>query len=214
MTPRQLPSDAPAGSAASPPRPGPAARPRPRPRIIVPSRPLIDEPAGIVISGCAPGRPVTVTASALIDGSVYEATATFTADGTGVVDTARHASTAGSYTGTDPFGLWWSATPVAPAAHAAAPPGPVTSRLRAETARDPVTAEYQRHWLAPGATVTEVGEPGVRGIFARLGDCGTGSKPVPLVLDADRPAGGLGPQPGGDRPGRRGRVGRRRDRCG
>ena len=189
MTPRQLPSDAPAGSAASPPRPGPAARPRPRPRIIVPSRPLIDEPAGIVISGCAPGRPVTVTASALIDGSVYEATATFTADGTGVVDTARHASTAGSYTGTDPFGLWWSATPVAPAAHAAAPPGPVTSRLRAETARDPITAEYQRHWLAPGATVTEVGEPGVRGIFARP----AGPGPFSGVVAFAGSGGGLGP---------------------
>src|SRR6516162_2607454 len=178
MTPRQLPSDAPAGSAASPPRPGPAGRPRPRPRIIVPSRPLIDEPAGIVISGCAPGRPVTVTASTLIDGFVHEATATFTADHTGVVDTARHASTAGSYTGTDPFGLWWSAAPAGPAAHAATPPGPVTTRLRADTAGGPVTAEFQRHWLAAGATVTEVREPGVRGMFARP----AGPGPFPGVL--------------------------------
>src|SRR5215470_13084052 len=145
MTAPQLHSDTPPASAA---RPGHSGPPRSQPRITVPSRPLIDDPAGIVISGCAPGGPVTVTASSLIDGYAHEAAATFTADHTGLVDTARHASTAGSYTGTDPFGLWWSATPAGPAAHAATPPGPVTTRLRAETADGPVTAEFQRHWLA------------------------------------------------------------------
>jgi dienelactone hydrolase len=149
----------------------------------------MDEPTGIVISGGAPGRPVTVTASTLIDGSVHKATATFTADHTGVVDTARDASTAGSYTGTDPFGLWWSATPAGPAAHAATPPGPVTTRLRAETAGGPVTAEFQRHWLAPGATLTEVREPGVRGIFARP----AGPGPFPGVVAFAGSGGGLGP---------------------
>ena len=172
MTAHQLHSDAPATSEA---RPGQSGPQRSQPRITVPSRPLIDEPLGILISGCAPGRPVTVTASSLIDESEHEATATFTADHTGLVDTARHASTAGSYTGTDPFGLGWSATPAGPAAHAATPPGPVTTRLRADTAGGPVTAEFQRHWLA---------------------------------------AGGVGAQPGGNRPGRRGGVGRGPGRCG
>src|SRR5215470_8132738 len=189
MKPFQLPSDAPTAGAASPPRAVRSGRRRPQPRLIVPSRPLIDEPAGIVISGCAPGRPLTLTASSFIDGSVYEATATFTADQTGVVDTARHASTAGSYTGTDPFGLWWSATPAGPLAHAATPPGPVTTRLRAETAGVPVTAEFQRHWLAPGATITEVREPGIRGMFARP----AGPGPFPGVVAFGGSGGGLGP---------------------
>jgi dienelactone hydrolase len=132
---------------------------------------------------------VTVTASSLIDGSVHEASAIFTADHTGVVDTARHASTAGSYTGTDPFGLWWSATPAGPAAHAGTPPGPVTTRLWAETTGGPVTAEFQRHWLAAGATVTEVREPGVHGIFARP----AGPGPFPGVVAFGGSGGGLGP---------------------
>jgi dienelactone hydrolase len=182
MTAPQLHSDAP------PAGPGQSGPHRSPPRITVPSRPLIDEPAGIVISGCAPGRPVTVTASSLIDGFAHEATATFTADHTGVVDTARHPSTAGSYTGTDPFGLWWSATPAGPVAHPATPPGPVTTRLRAETAGGPVTAEFQRHWLAVGATVTEVREPGVRGIFARP----PGPGPFPGVVAFAGSGGGLG----------------------
>src|SRR5215470_16561791 len=186
MTAPQLHSDTPPASAARPGHFGPQCS---QPRITVPSRPLIDEPVGILISGCAPGRPVTVTASSLIDGSVHEATATFTADHTGLVDTARHASTAGSYIGTDPFGLWWSAAPAGPAAHAATPPEPVTARLRAETAGGPVTAEFQRHWLAAGATVTEVREPGVRGIFARP----AGPGPFPGVVAFGGSAGGLGP---------------------
>src|SRR5215469_2666453 len=182
MTAPQLHSDAP------PAREGQSGPQRSHPRITVPSRPLIDEPAGILISGCAPGRSVTLTASSLIDGSVHEATATFTADHTGMVDTARHPSTAGSYTGTDPFGLWWSATPAGPVAHAATPPGPVTARLRAETADGLVTAEFQRHWLAAGATVTEVREPGVRGIFARP----AGPGPFPGVVAFAGSGGGLG----------------------
>ena len=182
MTAPQLHSDAP------PAREGQSGPQRSHPRITVPSRPLIDEPAGIVISGCAPGRSVTLTASSLIDGFAHEATATFTADRTGMVDTARHPSTAGSYTGTDPFGLWWSATPAGPVAHAATPPGPVTTRLRAETADGLVTAEFQRHWLAAGATVTEVREPGVRGIFARP----AGPGPFPGVVVFAGSGGGLG----------------------
>ena len=186
MTAPQLHSDAPPASAA---RSGQSGPQRSQPRITVPSRPLVDEPIGILISGCVPGRPVTITASSLIDGSVHEATATFTANHTGLVDTARHASTAGSYTGSDPFGLWWSATAAGPAAHAATPPGPVTTRLRADTAGGPVTAEFQRHWLAAGATVTEVREAGVRGIFARPAGLG----PFPGVVAFGGSGGGLGP---------------------
>ena len=112
MTAPQLHSDAP------PAREGQSGPQRSHPRITVPSRPLIDEPAGIVISGCAPGRSVTVTASSLIDG------------------------------------------------------------------------------------------------FAHLGDGGTGGQPVPLELGGDQAVGGFGPQPGGDRPGRRGSVGHRPGRRG
>jgi hypothetical protein len=37
----------------------------------VPDRLLVDEPAGIVVSGCTPGQEVTVTASSqLVDGTL------------------------------------------------------------------------------------------------------------------------------------------------
>jgi dienelactone hydrolase len=157
------------------------------PRITVPDQPLIDEPCGVVINGCMPGQEVTVTASSQIDGLVHEAAAVFTADSTGQVDTARQAGTAGSYTGTDPFGLWWSATPAGPAASAAAPAAPVACRVTAHSAGRAVTAEFARHWLAPGATVTEVREPGVSGLFARP----AGPGPFPGVVAFGGSDGGL-----------------------
>jgi dienelactone hydrolase len=134
------------------------------------------------------GQAVTVTASSQVDGLVHRATATLTADGTGQVDTGRQASIAGSYTGTDPFGLWWSATPAGPAAHAATPAAPVGCQLTAETAGSAVTAEFHRHWLAPGATITEVREPGVSGLFARP----AGPGPFPGVVAFGGSDGGLG----------------------
>jgi Acyl-CoA thioester hydrolase/BAAT N-terminal region len=107
----QPPSDAPAATTAVPPSKGRSGPGRRGPYITVPDQLLVDEPGGATISGCEPGQAVTVTATSQISGFVHEATATFTADGTGTVDTARQPATVGSYTGIDPFGLWWSATP-------------------------------------------------------------------------------------------------------
>jgi dienelactone hydrolase len=192
MAEPQLPGDIPAATAAVPPPPGRSGPGRRGLHIAVPGQLLVDEPGGAVISGCMPGQAVTVTASSRIDGFVHEARATFTPDGAGQVDTARQASTAGSYTGTDPFGLWWSATPAGPAGHAATPAAPVACRLTAQCAGRAVTAEFQRHWLAPGATVTEVREPGVRGVFARP----AGPGPFPGVVAFGGSDGGLGPAAG------------------
>src|SRR5258708_39269208 len=75
---------------------------------VAPRHLLVDEPVGVLVSGCEPTSPVVVTACADVDGAIHEATATFQADPAGVVDTAHHASLAGTYTGIDPFGLWWS----------------------------------------------------------------------------------------------------------
>jgi dienelactone hydrolase len=177
-----------AAPAAVPPPPRPGAQAT-RLHIVVPDRPLVDDPAGTVIRGCVPGQVVTVTASFRIDGFVHEATAAFTPDEDGSVDTARDASVAGSYTGIDPFGLWWSGTPARPAAHPPSPPEPVACRLTAEAAGMAVTAGFQRHWLTGGASVTEVDQPGVTGIFARP----AGPGPFPGVVAFGGSGGGLGP---------------------
>lgn len=180
-------SDTPAAAPAGPFLPGRSGPGHAGPYITVPDQLLVDEPGGVVISGCVPGQAVTVTASSQVDGFVHEATATFTADGTGTVDTAHQPPTAGSYTGTDPFGIWWSATPVGPAADATPPAAPVACRLTAVTGGRKATVEFERHWLAPGATLTEVREPGISGVFARP----AGPGPFPGVVAFSGSEGGL-----------------------
>lgn len=160
--------------------------------IAIPEPWMVDHPIGALVSGCTPGAPVTLTATACFDGSARAASATFVADRRGVVDPALHASVAGSYTGIDPFGLWWSADPEGAAPHAPAPPAPIPSRLQVESGAESVSAEFERHWLSAGATVSGVHAPGVNGVFAR--PAGTG--PFPGVVAFGGSGGGLGPSAG------------------
>jgi dienelactone hydrolase len=67
--------------------------------------------------------------------------------------------------------------------------GGFSGRLTAEAAGTAVTAEFQRHWLTVGASVTEVDQPGVTGLFARP----AGPGPFPGVVAFGGSGGGLGP---------------------
>jgi dienelactone hydrolase len=149
--------------------------------------PLVDQPVGLVITGCEPGEPVVVHAQ-LDDGAAsYEAEATFDADGSGRVDTARSTSRAGTYEGIDPFGLWWSGTPVGPSTSGVA--ASMQCQVTVEASHRSAEAAVERRWLAAGATVGEVREPGVWGIYARPG----GPGPFPAVVAFGGSGGGLGP---------------------
>jgi dienelactone hydrolase len=147
--------------------------------------PLVDDPDGLVVAGAPPGSVVAVRATVEVNGAVHQATAAFDADQAGMVDTAWQASRAGSYTGVDPFGLWWSGEPVRPSGRP--PSAPLTARVQATT--DARTAEevLERHWLVPGATLTPVREPGVWGLFARP----AGEGPFPAVVCFGGSSGGL-----------------------
>ena len=59
-------------------------------RITAPPHPvLVDDPRGLVISGCEPCSPVVVHARVEADNATREASATFRADATGTVETSR-----------------------------------------------------------------------------------------------------------------------------
>jgi len=156
-------------------------------RITAPREPaLVDDAVGVAISGCEPGSPVVVQARVEADNAIRVAVATFRASQTGTVDTSRDASLAGTYTGTDPFGLWWSGDPVAPSIIGI--PSPVSATLTVESSGRTARATIERLWLAPGTTVTEVREPGVCGMFARP----AGPGPYPAVIAFAGSSGGLG----------------------
>jgi dienelactone hydrolase len=156
-------------------------------RIVIPPGPvLVDDPRGVVISGCEPGEPVVVRARAETGNTTREAVATFRANQGGTVDTGQDASLAGTYTGTDPFGLWWSGDLVASTAGGIT--APVSAALHAEASGRTAQATVERLWLAPGVMVTEVREPGVWGLFARP----AGPGPFPAVIAFAGSGGGLG----------------------
>jgi dienelactone hydrolase len=148
---------------------------------------LVDEPAGIVIRGCEPYASVHVTAVVDGAGGRFRSEATFQADDAGVVDTAVAASRTGTYTGVDPYGVWWSGERVGPST---APPGePVTAVLTVDTGDRSVEATVVRPWLAPGTSMTPVEEPGLSGLFARP----RGDGPFPAVVALAGSSGGFGP---------------------
>ena len=148
---------------------------------------LVDEPAGIVVRGCERNRRVTLTAMVDGAGGLFRSQATFEADEAGMVDTAVAPSRSGTYTGVDPYGLWWSGEPVGPSS--APPAAPLTARIRVETSNGCAEATVERPWLVRGATVTPVDEPGVSGLFARP----AGPGPFPAVVAFGGSGGGLGP---------------------
>jgi pimeloyl-ACP methyl ester carboxylesterase len=122
---------------------------------------VIDDPDGVVVEGAEPAAEVRIEARLELGGVEWTCTGLYTADWTGSVDTSRHPSTGGSYEGTDPFGLFWSAEP------SDRPPagfeGPMRVRLTATSGGRTAGATYDRGWLRRGVTAVDVEEDGLVG---------------------------------------------------
>ena len=74
---------------------------------------LVDEPVTVRVVGVKSGQLVHVCAESTDSRSaLHRSWAYYRADANGVVDLSRLAPLAGTYTGADPFGLWWSMTPI------------------------------------------------------------------------------------------------------
>ena len=70
---------------------------------------LPDEPGPFRVEESTPGAPVRVTVTWPVAGRAVSSWAWFVTDADGQVDPRRQAAFAGSYTGIDPFGLFWTA---------------------------------------------------------------------------------------------------------
>ena len=114
------------------------------------TQPLIDNPVGLIVTGCEPGATVEMTALVDVAGAIYDARATFIADDSGRVDTAVHPSQGGTYSGVDPFGLWWSGQPLR---QSTTPPLTLaTCRLRVEAGGKATESVLERRWLGVGGS--------------------------------------------------------------
>ena len=73
---------------------------------------LADAPVQIKVTGVKPGDRITITSTASDHaGMLWTGRATFTANGSGVVDPATQAPQSGTYQGVDAMGLFWSMDP-------------------------------------------------------------------------------------------------------
>ena len=166
-------------------------------RIVRPSgggRILLDEPVAFRIEGCTPDGEVVVRAAFDLQGTAFRSEGRYTADGDARLDPATAPSTGGSYTGLDPFGLFWSAEPAGPANGAAFDPVVVDLHVTDVASGTDTAGTIERHWLADGASVEEVDDDagGVHGLFARP----AGAGPFPAVVAFGGSGGGLGPAAG------------------
>ncbi|MGZ4148270.1 MAG: acyl-CoA thioesterase/bile acid-CoA:amino acid N-acyltransferase family protein [Actinomycetota bacterium] len=131
---------------------------------------LIDRPIDIRVLGAPPGQRVVVAARATSpDGTTWSSEASFTASATGVVDIARSPSRAGSYTGRDPMGLFWSMRPAGVSSDYVftyPADGTAVIQLVATAGNDVARTSIERRLWAAGVTATDL-RPRRDGFYGR-----------------------------------------------
>lgn len=152
---------------------------------------LVGEPLSMALSGLPPGGEVTLSATRAVEDffgrRIYTAQARFTADADGRVDLARSAPVAGSYSGADLRGLFWSMVPGSGEAQAMAagqvqlearqadkPPVVQTLHLRAAAP----TLQWRDATPFPGARLALLPGGGKRPAVIALGGSEGGSRMV------------------------------------
>jgi dienelactone hydrolase len=162
------------------------------PRIDVsPQDGLLDQPLTLRLYGFAPNQQVTLRARARQDeGATWQSHATFVTDADGAVDLGSRAPIGGTYTGVDPNGLLWSASPATPGAGRTIADGvnPITVEFTAEVDGATVaTATILRRAVDSTVTLRPIREGGiVANLFLPAGE-----GPFPTIVVVGGSGGGF-----------------------
>lgn len=133
---------------------------------VTPENALFDAAVNMQVRTAAPNSSVTLESSAKIDGRLYRGWASFLTDAAGVVDLAAAAPLAGTYTGVDPMGLFWSMQPTKNYGPLPASLEPIHIRLTLFTRSGSVTVVATRTRISPDVTrIALRGEPIVGTLF-------------------------------------------------
>jgi dienelactone hydrolase len=164
---------------------------------------LLDEKISITLTNLAPNRAVTLHLMNASDEGRWRSSATFLSDRAGRIDLTRMAPIAGSYSGVDAMGLFWSAQldpsvpRLASSQAVTLDPAPQSWELRAEEGGlSLATDTVWRRAVKRGVRVTRVREQGLVGAFYQP----TGGAPSPGIIVLSGAGGGLptaAQQPGG-----------------
>ena len=155
---------------------------------VTPSTVRADEPFTITLRDLSPWQRVTLRARFVDAYDVeWRSRAVFRADIQGTVDVSRQPPVEGSYTGTDPMGLVWSAYGSGASYAISLRPQPLF--ITAETGGETAHVEVSRTLLTDEIASADVRERGLYGRFFRPATGG----PVPGVLVLGGSDGGLAP---------------------
>lgn len=169
------------------------------PRFVV-DRPVAVayQPIHVRVVGLYPGDRVTIGSSAYdYSGALWQASAVFTADGSGTVDLADRAPVSGSYSGADAMGLFWSMNPAFEPSQDAAfgtdyperePDSTIELTVSDSTGRLADTT-LTREWIAPGVTHKSF-TLAANGVIGDLYLPPPGAAPRPAVLEFGGSEGG------------------------
>jgi dienelactone hydrolase len=143
---------------------------------------LVDSPDGVVLTEVPPGARVRIAARLELGGVGWECSGEYTADRDGEVETAVDASSGGSYSGMDPYGLFWSAT--LHEAYDWSVLSPMRVTLRASCDEMTVDASYSRALLGEGVVEHPIAVDGVAGRLFLPAGTGT-ARAVVLLAGSD-----------------------------
>ncbi|RXM32052.1 Acyl-coenzyme A thioesterase 1 [Acipenser ruthenus] len=80
-----------------------------RVRLLPSPKCLFDEPVQVKVEGLSPNQEVVLRAKLTDEkGELFQSSAAYRADGIGEIDLSRSPALGGSFSGTDPMGLFWS----------------------------------------------------------------------------------------------------------
>src|SRR4051812_4031490 len=146
----------------------------------------VAEPVPVTLAGLEAGTAVPLRVACTDGrGAVHCSEAAFVADRGGVVDPSRHPSQAGSYTGVDPFGLWWS---LSQARREPFAPGDVFPTTVEAVVDGSVAGRvaFERRWLLEGMSRERVADAGLVGVcYLPV------ARPAPAVIVVGGSDGGL-----------------------
>jgi dienelactone hydrolase len=159
-----------------------------RPRFIVDQDEcLLDDPAAVHLAGLDPHATVSVFARVGPRNAPWaQSCADFRADGAGEVWPTRHAPLSGTYSGVDPFGLWWSMRRLDEREHPRRAVDGLVTTLDAVVDGTPVSSlTLHRRRVARSVTRTRVDDDGIVGVLFTPADA------APSVLVLGGSGGGL-----------------------
>lgn len=170
-------------------------------------RVLLGDPVNVLVTNLRPGQPIVLRAkTADARARRWQSSGFYHADAKGIVDTSKQPSVAGTYLGTDPFGLFWSMAMAPDTPEKERDPGHFMSGMSdnlkssnvvafaaEEEGKTLAEANLELVYVAPEVKVTSVRDNGIVANFYAPGGTAAGRKSPGIIIVGGSEGGMNGP---------------------